>query len=92
MLNPNTSSGYEKLSVTFLINCADDLCVPLSILFNMCIEKGQYPDILKKCNITPIFKNKGVKEDVINYRGISIEPIISKLFQSLVKKSTLLHI
>ena len=92
MLNPNTSSGYEKLSVTFLINCADDLCVPLSILFNMCIEKGQYPDILKKCNITPIFKNKGVKEDVINYRGISIEPIISKLFQSLVKKHLIAHI
>ena len=92
LLNPNTCSGYDKLSVTFLIKCADDLCIPLSMLYNMCIEKGEYPDILKKCNITPIFKSKGVKEEVSNYRGISIEPIISKLFQSLVKEHLVLHV
>ena len=53
-LNPHTSSGYDKLSVTFLINCADNLSIPLSMLFNMCVTMGEYPDLLKKCNITPM--------------------------------------
>ena len=58
----------------------------------MCISTGKYPDLLKRSNITPIYKQKGSKSDIKNYRGISIEPIISKLFQSIIKDHLILHI
>ena len=91
-LNCKTSSGFGNFSPTFLIECADYLCVPLSILFNMCVTTGVFPDTLKRSNITPIFKQKGSKRDIENYRGISIEPIISKLFQSIIKDHLIVHI
>ena len=91
-LNTNTSSGFGNLSPTFLVNCAEYLCIPLSMLFNMCVSNGVYPDSLKYSNITPIYKQKGDKSDIEMHRGISIEPIISKLFQGIIKEHLILHV
>ena len=91
-MNPYTCSGYDKLSITILIKCVDILCIPLSLLFNMCVLQGTFPNILKRSNVTPIFKNKGKKDDMENYRGISIEPVISKLFQGIIKDYLSLHV
>ena len=44
---------------------------PLSILFNRSLNEGDYPDIWKIANVTPIFK-KGDKSLVSNYRPVSL--------------------
>ena len=62
LLNRNTSSGYGDFPPTFLVHCADYLCVPLTFILNMCISTGTYPDLLKRSNITPIYKQKGSKK------------------------------
>ena len=52
--------------------------------FNDCVERGDFPLILKLANITPVFKRfTGSKG---NYRRVSILPIISKIFQKLLCK------
>ena len=43
-ISPTTSSGYDGIPATFLIKCADQLCYPLTSIFNMCIERGEYVD------------------------------------------------
>ena len=90
-LSPNTATGADGISAIFLIKCADVICVPLADLFNMSLQSGEYPSILKLNNVIPIFK-KGSKAYVENYRGISIEPIIAKLFESVVHRALRAHV
>ena len=51
--------------------------------FNVCVDKGTFPSVLKHANITPVFK-KGYRGSKENYRPVSILPVISKNFEQLL--------
>ncbi len=91
-LNKYTCSGYDNVPAVLLLECADVLCFPLSIIFNQSVQQGEYPALLKKNNVIPIFKPKGDKSSVESYRPISIQPIVSKLFESLVNRALRNHL
>ena len=59
---------------------ASIICKPPSHLLNLSIQSGEYPKMLKKAKVTPIFK-KGNKSDPNNYRPISVLPVISSIFE-----------
>ena len=90
-LSPHTCSGYDNIPATFLIKCANQLCYPLSCIINMSITRGEYPSLLKFNNVIPIYKNKGERNDIESYRGISIQPILAKVFESIVNKRLRCH-
>ena len=91
-LDRNTCCGYDKVSAVFLIECADSLCFPLSTIFNMSVEKCEYPSLLKMNNIVPIYKMKGDKSCIESYRPISIQPVVSKLFERIVNRALRAHL
>ena len=94
-LNPHSSSGFSNIPAKVLIKCADQLCYPLCEIFNLSVSRGEYPNLLKFNNVLPIFKSGDKSRDkscVESYRGISIQPIIAKLFESLVSKRLKPHI
>jgi hypothetical protein len=35
--------------------------------------------------LTPVFKNKGNIAEVINYRGITVLPVINKIIETIIK-------
>jgi len=70
----------------FLYNIKSSLCFPLWLLFRRSIDCGVFPSILKISSVTPIFKS-GDKNDVKNYRPVSILCHISKLFEQLVLRN-----
>ena len=47
-------------------------------------DLGYLPDSLKLAKEIPIYK-KGIKDNIENYRPISILPILSKIFEKLIK-------
>lgn len=56
------------------------------ILFNKILDTGILPDEWLVGTIVPIYKNKGDKDDVNNYRGITLFSCMSKLFTSLINE------
>lgn len=56
---------------------------PLAFIFNQCLTQGYFSDLLKVSKVIPVYK-KGDKALVQNYRPISIVPIFSKVFESLL--------
>ncbi|KAL0879152.1 hypothetical protein ABMA27_002946 [Loxostege sticticalis] len=82
-LDPSKSAGPDFLPARFLINCAETIAIPISLLFKRSLAEGIVPNIWKRAFITPVHK-KGSRADVTNYRPISKLCIVSKVFEKIV--------
>lgn len=76
-------AGPDKIPSCILINCAEALAIPLTMLFNLSIKYGYFPDIWKSSFIVPLFKS-GNKSEIENYRGIAKLSTIPKLFEKII--------
>ena len=56
----------------------------ISDLFNRIFSTGCFPQCWKVAHLTPIFKKKGSKSEIENYRPISILPTLSKLCEMVI--------
>lgn len=69
-----------------------DIAAPLLLnVMNSILQTGIIPSDWKTSYITPIPK-KGVSSDISNYRGISMQSIIPKMFDKLLTKKLYEHI
>jgi len=55
----------------------------LPSLINSSMNEGIFPKVLKQATVIPIFK-KGEKENLNNYRPISLLPVMSKIFEKII--------
>ena len=63
--------------------CGNSICKPLSVIFKDCPSEGKFLHEWKKANVVPVHK-KGNKQNLENYRAISLLPICSKIFERLI--------
>jgi hypothetical protein len=56
----------------------------LALLFNLVLQCGKIPDDWSVGNIWPLYKGSGDKNNVDNYRGITILSCVGKLFTSIL--------
>jgi hypothetical protein len=80
-LNVNKACAPGDVSQLVLKKCCDVLAPSLSVLFNVCLSLGVLPLKWKKTDVIPIFKNKGDKSHVKNYRPISLLATVSKVLE-----------
>ena len=52
-------------------------------MINKAINTNKVPVDWKKALVTPLFKGKGMLNDLNNYRGISVLSLINKLFEKI---------
>ena len=90
-LDTGKSSGHDGLSPRMLKEAGHTIVQPLSLLFNMSIKDGKFPKSWKKANVIPIHK-KGDKDDINNYRPVSVLPIVSKIFERIIFKHVYNHL
>ena len=63
--------------------CGDSICKPLELIFKQALTTGVFPSKQKKDNIVPCYK-KGDKQNLKNYRSVSLHPICGKFFERLI--------
>ena len=78
---PNkSSSGHNHISNKILKGICDAISYPLMIIFNQSITQGIFPDIMK---LADVYKGKD-KDEVINYRPISLLMMLSKILEKII--------
>ena len=83
-LKLKTKGGPDGIPPSFFINCCDELCYPLSLLFTFSFENSILPAVWLTSFITPIFK-KGNPADANNYRPIALTATMCKLMEFVIK-------
>ena len=79
----NCSPGHDELSMRVLRFVVDAVITPLTHICNLSLMSGVMPDDLKIAKIVPIYKSKE-KNNMNNYRPISILPTIAKIIEKVV--------
>ena len=82
-LNPDKAMGPDGISTRMLLISDTSIVLPLKIIFHNIIRTSIYPDLWKYANITPTHK-KNNKQQIKNYRPISLLPICGKIFEKLI--------
>ena len=83
-LDPSKAAGPDDIPPSLLKNLADELCTPITLIFNKSIEEGLVPEDWRTAHITPIFK-KGSRSKPGNYRPISLTSVIGKVLESIFR-------
>ena len=80
------SADESVISAEHIHNAPLSLLQRLSFLFNMMLRHGSVPHQFRRGFMVPLVKDQaGNHASTSNYRGITISPIISKLFEHVLK-------
>ena len=82
-LKRGKAAGHDELTAEHLVHAHPQpvLVVLLCLLFDMIIMHGTVPLDFGKGVIIPLIKNlDGDKTSCANYRGITLSPVVSKVF------------
>jgi Notch-like protein len=87
-LKSKNTSGYDEMSTTVLKSCFSFISSPLNYVCTRSLSTGVFPDRLKYAIIKPSYKN-GDKQDISNYRPISILTSFSNIFEKAMQSRIL---
>jgi len=82
-LKNKKSRTPDDIPAIFFKSVADNVCYPLSILFQKSFESGTLPSIWKLADVVALFK-KGDASDPGNYRPVSLTSISCKIMETCI--------
>ena len=85
VMKKGKAADVFELTVENILYGGDELLYIIHKIIVAITREGHIPDLLKTGLLTPIFKNKGSKLHVTNYRGITVTPVVCKIIESIMK-------
>ena len=82
-LDPNKAADIYGISTKLVKDGGEAMTEIITLLFNMSISQGKFPDALKNAKVVPIHKDDS-RLEMSNYRPISLLPTLSKIFEKLM--------
>ena len=76
----NKRTNLKSIPISILKTVSEIISPVISNIINKSIESCHFPDVLKIARVTPIYKS-GDKDNINNYRPISVLPLLSKIFE-----------
>ena len=80
-----SAAGPDGIPVKFYKDYADELAVPLLILWRQSLDSGKQPDEPVLAIITPLHKG-GPKYFAKNYRPVTLTNHLTKIFERVLRK------
>ena len=77
------SNGHDSISSELLKLVNIDISDCITLIINQSFRSGIFPDQFKIAKVTPIYK-KDDKKLIKIYRPISVLPVISKVFETVI--------
>lgn len=90
-LDVSKATGLDGIGPRLLKLSSGVIAKSITYIVNKCISDGHFPHCWKQAKVNPLFKG-GVKDDINNYRPISILPTLSKLIEKFIKKHLTLYL
>ena len=90
-LDPTKAAGPDEIPPSMLKALADELCIPLAIIFRKSLNEGVVPEDWRTAHIIPVFK-KGSRAKAGNYRPISLTSVIGKVLERIIKEQITEHL
>ena len=82
-INTSRSNGHDGISSELLKLISNDIADSITLIINQSLKSGIFPNQLKIVKVTPIYK-KDDKKIITNYRPISVLPVVSKVFETVI--------
>ena len=83
-LEVNKAHGWDDISIQMIKICDESLVKPLVKIYQFSLDSCIFPNRWKRANVVPVYKNKGDKSVVKNYRPVSLLPIFGKIFEKCI--------
>ena len=79
------ASGHDDICAEHIVNAHPSIVMHLCLLFRSMAVHGFVPDDFGKGIIIPLVKDKAADVNSLNnYRGITLIPVVSKLFELII--------
>ena len=79
------AGGTDGIHTIVLKKMCDYICIPLTHIFNLCLNEGVFPEHFKYAEIIPIYKSSS-KSQTTNYRPIALISNIAKILEKIIHK------
>ena len=88
-LKNKKTEGMDRIPQCVLLDGADVLSEPLTELLRLIYHERSVPDQWLVAKTIPVYKNKGNKKDIENYRPVANLCAVSKIFEKIILKRIL---